>query len=145
MKSNHLKIIFWILVPESWTNLHFLASESSLLLRHTHTQRLIIHQKWLLCDWIQVHVNSPFVPGKEYPPQHSSPICRGQHHLEDALTLQEQSDVMSLYFSPFNNQVTVAAATVASWLPTPTPLREAWVARVPDRELEKAWEGGGEF
>lgn len=45
-----------------------------------------------------------------------------------------------VYFegSPFNNQVIVAAATVASWFPTPTPLREAWVAKVPDRELEKA-------
>lgn len=47
-----------------------------------------------------------------------------------------------VYFkaSPLSNQVIVAAATVASWFPTPTPLREAWVAKVPDRELEKAWE-----
>lgn len=41
--------------------------------------------------------------------------------------------------APLNSQVAVAAATVASWFPTPTPLREACVARVPDRELEKAW------
>lgn len=32
----------------------------------------------------------------------------------------------------------VAAATVASWFPTPTPFKEAWVAKVPERELEKA-------
>lgn len=46
--------------------------------------------------------------------------------------------------SPFNNHVIVAAATVASWFPTPTPLREAWVASVPDRELEKAWKKRGQ-
>lgn len=45
-----------------------------------------------------------------------------------------------IYFqgSPFNNHVIVAAATVASWFPTPTPLREARVAKVPERELKKA-------
>ncbi|KAK0153742.1 Transmembrane protein 265 [Merluccius polli] len=37
-----------------------------------------------------------------------------------------------------SNQVTVAAATVASRFPTPTPLSEACVARVPDSELENA-------
>lgn len=40
--------------------------------------------------------------------------------------------------SPFSNHVIVAAATVAAWFPTPAPLREARVAKVPDRELKKA-------
>lgn len=41
---------------------------------------------------------------------------------------------------PLSSHVIVAAATVASWFPTPTPLSEAWVASVPDRELENALE-----
>ena len=41
--------------------------------------------------------------------------------------------------SPLSSQVMVAAATVASWFPTPTPLKDAWVARVPERELANAY------
>lgn len=107
-------------------------------------------------------MNPPFLPGEEDPSQHASPICTEEenhlqvaHHTRDAILLYFSFKCCVRYIdwslsewtggkyttqaSPFNSQVTVAAATVASWFPTPTPLRDAWVARVPDRELEKAW------
>lgn len=63
-----------------------------------------------------------------------------QFHLQEKTTLHTLIVEKKIYFegSPFNNHVIVAAATVASWFPTPTPLREARVAKVPERELKKA-------
>lgn len=83
----------------------------------------------------------PFPPGEDDPTQHAGSICSGNQHVCCCCCLQV---VMPMWLhangrtSPLSSQVMVAAATVASWSPTPAPLREACVAKVPERELEKA-------
>lgn len=93
--------------------------------RRLYSHRLI-HFKYL-----------PFPPCKEDSSTHASSICRRKQPLTPCTRHVSETEGM-FWGSPFNNHVIVAAATVASWFPTPTPLREARVAKVPERELKKA-------
>lgn len=82
----------------------------------------------------------PFPPGEDNPTQHPSPICSKNQHMLGVVGHKLYHHCLHAdgRTSPLSSQVMVAAATVASWSPTPAPLREAWVAKVPERELKKA-------
>lgn len=121
-------------------HLHFLASESSFVLEMKTKASSVGH---FAKHFFAIFLNNIFT---------LSSTQRGffhtcQFHLQDKnhtshtplATLVQLVLRLSVGGSPFNNHVIVAAAIVASWFPTPTPLRVAWVAKVPDRELEKAW------
>lgn len=113
--------------------LHFLASESSLVLEiKTKPHQLDSFQTFL---FLEKYIY-PFLHANRILPHMPVPSA-GENNTLHTPAPQK----FRVYFegSPFNNHVIVAAATVASWFPTPTPLREAWVAKVPERELEKAW------
>lgn len=64
----------------------------------------------------------PFLHAKRILPHMPVPSARENNTLHAGT-----AKIHMVYFegSPFNNHVIVAAATVASWSPTPTPLREA--------------------
>lgn len=81
----------------------------------------------------------PFPPGEDDPTQHPGSICSGNQHILLVVVVMTSVGLHAdSRTSPLSSQVMVAAATVASWSPTPAPFREAWVAKVPERELEKA-------
>lgn len=97
------------------------------------------HQRWtrLYSHRFIYFKYLPFPPCKEDSSTHAGSICRRKQLLRHCTRHMSETEGM-FWGSPFNNHVIVAAATVASWFPTPTPLREARVAKVPDRELKKA-------
>lgn len=82
----------------------------------------------------------PFPPGEDDPTQHPGSIYSGNQHILVVVAVVMTSVWLHAdsRTSPLSSQVMVAAATVASWSPTPAPFRQAWVAKVPERELEKA-------
>lgn len=118
--------------------LHFLASESSLVLQIKPRRESDSFQD----IYLQFFKNISTLFSTQIGFFHTCQFHLGEK--TTLYTLHTGAAEIQYILWPFNNHVIVAAATVASWFPTPTPLREAWVAKVPDRELEKAWKKSGE-
>lgn len=100
--------------------LHFLASESSLVLEiKTKPSSVGLISNIFISFKKYIY---PFLHANRILPHMPVPSA-GENNTLHTPSPQK----FRVYFegSPFNNHVIVAAATVASWFPTPKPLREA--------------------